>query len=90
MSRTKQSSDRDGLGHRSVNVRLYEDDLGPPSYSAGRPRSTRLLEQSKHPSSFDYPDYLRGAAVVSMVKSTDLWYSNDPVRLVRLNGSRFG
>jgi hypothetical protein len=45
LTRQKQSNDPlDAEAKPTVNVRLYEIDLGPPNYSAGRPRTTRLRE----------------------------------------------
>ena len=48
---------------------------------------TRAIETPEFP--VDCPDCLRGAPLISMVKATDLWNLNDPVRLIRLNGSTF-
>jgi hypothetical protein len=39
-----QTTALDAEAKPTVNVRLYEIDLGPPNYSAGRPRTTRLRE----------------------------------------------
>src|SRR5262245_35189872 len=49
-----------------------------------------ILQELSHTRiAFDCPDCLCGAPLISMVKSTDLWNLDDPVRLVRLNCPTF-
>jgi hypothetical protein len=79
---------RCGISDRQCSVvRVRRRSAEAFCREASKRSFTRAIEASG--TSSGCPDCLCGASLISMVKSTDLWDLDDPVRLVRLNCPTF-